>query len=75
MKKISLKTLNLKEIEQLSREQLKDVIGGWVSSTSGTTTTEDCSASCQNQGDSCRNADCKEGSCGYRNGTLICVAS
>lgn len=28
MKKISLKNLNLKEVEQLSKEQLKDVLGG-----------------------------------------------
>lgn len=28
MKKISLKSLNLKEVEQLSREQLKNVLGG-----------------------------------------------
>ncbi|WP_316820463.1 hypothetical protein [Pedobacter gandavensis] len=33
MKKISLKNLNLKEVEQLSREQLKDVLGGWTGST------------------------------------------
>ncbi|WP_426791640.1 hypothetical protein [Sphingobacterium sp. WOUb80] len=30
MKKISLKNFNLKEIEQLSREQLKNVLGGYV---------------------------------------------
>lgn len=30
MKKISLKSLNLKEVEQLSREQLKNVMGGWT---------------------------------------------
>lgn len=28
MKKISLKNLNLKEVDQLSREQLKNVLGG-----------------------------------------------
>lgn len=28
MKKISFKNLNLKEVEQLSREQLKNVLGG-----------------------------------------------
>lgn len=28
MKKISLKNLNLKEVEQMSREQLKNVLGG-----------------------------------------------
>lgn len=30
MKKISLKNLNLKEVEQLSREQLKNVLGGYA---------------------------------------------
>lgn len=30
MKKISLKNLNLNEVEQLSREQLKNVVGGFV---------------------------------------------
>lgn len=33
MKKISLKNLNLKEVEQLSREQLKNVLGGWADGT------------------------------------------
>lgn len=32
MKKISLKSLNVKDVEQLSREQLKHVIGGWTGS-------------------------------------------
>lgn len=36
MKKISLKNLNLNELEQLSREQLKNVLGG---STDGTDAT------------------------------------
>lgn len=36
MKKISLKNLNLKEVEQLSREQLKNVLGGFAAS-GGTT--------------------------------------
>ena len=30
MKKISLKNLNLNEVEQLSREQLKNVLGGFT---------------------------------------------
>lgn len=30
MKKISLKNLNLEEVEQLSREQLKNVLGGYI---------------------------------------------
>ena len=37
MKKISLKNLNLKEVEQLSREQLKDVLGGWTGGTGSET--------------------------------------
>lgn len=79
MKKISLKSLNLKEVEQLSREQLKDVLGGWSNSTDnpafGTTTAEDCATSCSNQGDSCKTADCKSGSCAYHSGSLSCVAN
>ena len=58
MKKISLENLNLKEIEQLSREQLKDVLGGWSISTAqtgGSTVNcndhsgdpENCSGSCE----------------------------
>ncbi len=35
MKKISLKNLNLNEVEQLSREQLKNVLGGEVETTGG----------------------------------------
>jgi hypothetical protein len=30
--KVSLKNLNLKEVERLSREQLKDVLGGFTGS-------------------------------------------
>lgn len=44
MKKISLKNLNLKEVEQLSREQLKNVLGGFTGGTGtddGETTAED----------------------------------
>ncbi|MBL1408206.1 hypothetical protein [Sphingobacterium faecale] len=33
MKKISLKNLNLKEVEQLSRQQLKNVFGGFSGGT------------------------------------------
>jgi hypothetical protein len=46
MNKISLKTLNLKEVEQLSRAQLKNVLGGWTDGTGGdviTTEGEGCS--------------------------------
>ena len=35
MKKISLKNLNLQEVKQLSREQLKNVLGGFSGSGSG----------------------------------------
>jgi hypothetical protein len=38
MKKISLKNLNIQEVEQLTREQLKDVLGGFTAGTSGGTT-------------------------------------
>lgn len=37
MKKISLKNLNLNEVESLSREELKNVLGGFAA---GTTTGE-----------------------------------
>lgn len=43
MKKISLKNLNLKEVNQLSREQLKNVLGGFTGGTGtdgGTTVSE-----------------------------------
>ncbi len=33
--KISLKNLNLKEVEKLTREQLKDVLGGQTQQTTG----------------------------------------
>jgi len=39
MKKISLKNLNIQEVEQLSREQLKDVLGGSWGGSTGTGTT------------------------------------
>jgi natural product precursor len=35
MKKISLKNLNLKDVDQLSREQLKNVLGGYSNGTTG----------------------------------------
>lgn len=52
MRKISLKNLNLKEVEQLSREQLKNVLGGFTGGTDmgtdpGTTEGENlCTDSC-----------------------------
>lgn len=38
MNKISLKNHNLKEVDQLSREQLKGVLGGYTGTTGGTGT-------------------------------------
>lgn len=35
MRKITLKNLNLVEVEQLSKEQLRDVLGGYVGGTGG----------------------------------------
>jgi natural product precursor len=68
MKKISLKNLNLKEVEQLSREQLKNVLGGYTDETTAP------SAGCPNvtcsptpgvgEGNYCAN-DNKSGKCGY----------
>ncbi|TJZ50046.1 rSAM-modified peptide [Sphingobacterium olei] len=49
MKKISLKNLNLREVEQLSRSQLKEVLGGFIStSDSIPRTTIDCAVRCEN---------------------------
>ena len=75
MKKISLKTLNLKEIETLTREQLRDVLGGSFMATYdfGTTTTETCISSCENLEEECKTTNCKIGSCNYRGGHLACV--
>ncbi|MBB2951299.1 hypothetical protein [Sphingobacterium sp. JUb56] len=41
MKKISLKNLNLKSVDQLSREQLKNVLGGYSSNNTTAITTCD----------------------------------
>jgi len=74
MNKISLKNLNLKEVDQLSREQLKNVLGGFTGGTgTGTdegTTTGGCpNVTCSStagvgEGDYCAN-DNKSGTCGY----------
>lgn len=40
MKKISLRNLNLKEVEKLSREQLKNVLGGFTGLTEDVTYAE-----------------------------------
>ncbi|MGE8428409.1 MAG: hypothetical protein ACN6O7_11055 [Sphingobacterium sp.] len=50
MKKISLKNLNLNEVDQLSREQLKNVLGGYTVGTSSgitekVTTNHNCNCS------------------------------
>ncbi|MGO1595004.1 MAG: TIGR04149 family rSAM-modified RiPP [Sphingobacterium sp.] len=63
MKKISLKQLDLKEVEQLSREQLKDVLGGTFGSG-----TDDC----QTPGDTCTTADSTSGRCNYIGEMLVC---
>jgi len=82
MNKISLKNLNLKEIEQLSREQLKGVLGGYTGSTGtdeGTTTDSlpgDVKCNC-NRNDQC-SGDTPEcaNSCGGPQGNYygVCVA-
>lgn len=49
MKKISLKNLNLKEVEQLSRNQLKNVLGGFNGSGGGSGGDYyECEATCKN---------------------------
>lgn len=75
MKKISLKTLNLKEIETLTREQLRDVLGGTFMSTSDSpsTTSDKCESNCENSGGSCKTSDCKIGSCTYKGTRWVCV--
>ncbi|WP_145855549.1 hypothetical protein [Pedobacter suwonensis] len=68
MKKISLKDLVRSEIEPLSREQLKNVMGGMISAVTTTTarpaaTTatggDDCSYRCNCQNGTSVNIDCK----------------
>lgn len=76
MKKISLKNLNLKEVEQLTRAQLKDVLGGFTGTSGSTfepTTTEDCWTGCEKPGNSCTTSDCKSGTCSYRSGSYVCT--
>lgn len=77
MRKISLKNLNLKEVEQLSREQLKNVLGGssgWIGD-SGTTMPEaDCSdgTACETDGTYCGADD--RCTCGWVDQSLICTS-
>jgi len=69
MKKISLKNLNLKEVEQLSREQLKNVLGGYTGGTGGpeteteTVPTKECGDYCGGDDGDCNGScqECKEG--------------
>lgn len=78
MKKITLKNLYLKEVEQLSRSQLKEILGGSMltsDSTHGITTTQDCAVSCGAEGGSCTTSECKSGSCSYQGASLVCVTS
>jgi len=63
--KISLKNLNLKEVERLSKEQLKDVLGGEM----GTGT---CAVPCRTEGGSCVTTDCIPGTCGWYMGFFGC---
>lgn len=72
MKKISLKNLNLKEVEQLSREQLKGVLGGFTGTTGGTGTDDGgtteapgCLCSCDNHEGSWRSESCEGGNSSY----------
>lgn len=69
MKNISLK--NLKEVDQLSREQLKNVLGGFA----GSGTTTGCSG--KSEWDSCTNTEGKSGKCKYIpfNSGLVCWAN
>ncbi|GEM_PF-1010337 len=57
--KISLKNLNLKEVEKLTREQLKDVLGGEVTNTDIP------------HGETCSN-NCSDGKGGSRSVTHTC---
>ncbi|WP_270087398.1 hypothetical protein [Sphingobacterium sp. SYP-B4668] len=73
MKKISLKNLNLKEVEQLSREQLKNVLGGWTEGSStdeGTDLPGDCTSDADCPSD--KKCDTKLGKC-YNNSTGYAV--
>lgn len=69
MNKISLKNLNLKEVEQLSREQLKNVLGGFTGGTGGTGTDGGTTGGCGIADCSCDNGNpgtviaCDEISC------------
>lgn len=72
MKKITLKNLNLVEVEQLSREQLKDVLGGSIGITS---TATNCAVECDGSNSSCVTVDCKPGSCSYVGDVFKCTAS
>lgn len=74
MKKISLKTLNLKEVEQLSREQLKGVFGGSIGSGTGSSS-GNCTSSCNQAGSTCTAADCQPGTCKYTDGSLRCIVN
>lgn len=76
MKKISLKNLNLKEVEQLSREQLIGVLGGFAGGTSGEL--NEYAKACQGKADgsTCMvtiNGNKKTGYCRYAlTGPLVC---
>lgn len=72
MKKITLKNLNLVEVEQLSREQLKDVLGGSIGITS---TATNCAVECDGSNSSCVTDGCKPGSCVYSGKYYSCISN
>ena len=74
MKKISLNNLNLKEVEQLCRDQLRGLVGGHTGSNDGSSQ-EDCRDSCSTAGDSCTTTECRTGTCKYDLGYLRCVSN
>ncbi|QNL49826.1 rSAM-modified peptide [Olivibacter sp. SDN3] len=73
MKKISLKNLNLKEVEQLSREQLKDVFGGSASASGTDSGTCDPDAAICSGG--CTTSANTAGTCSLFQGICACYES
>lgn len=69
MKKITLKNLTHKGIDELTREQLKDILGGQHTESF---TVTDCGVSCNAAGEECKTADCKDGICVYSGRFLLC---
>ena len=74
MKRINLKNIKLENVEKLSREQLKNITGGFSNSfgaSSGSGCNED--TKCERDGTYCdsTNNDC---TCAWIDGSLGCVA-